>query len=68
MALRIAARRSSALRNSSYGLRASKRKLDRRNASAMAVPVSSQEEMTGNDIAVSKREHFTMDSRVLMIG
>ena len=54
MALRVAARRSSVLRNSSYGLRVFERKLNRRDASAMAVPVSSQEEMTGNDIAVSK--------------
>jgi len=53
MALRVAARRSSALQSPIKCLRVVEGRVSRRNASAMAVPTSSQSEMTRDDISVS---------------
>ena len=56
MALRIAARRSSAAFHCIANASVREPAFVRRNASAMAVPTSSQPEQTGNDIYV--RSHL----------
>ena len=54
MALQGVVRRSSVLCNANLGTRLFVERVSRRNASAMAVPTSSQVEMTRNDISVSQ--------------